>query len=341
MNRLRSSSPPGPRRLSRSAALFFFLVIALAAAPWARALERRDFAVKVLRRWAPSGWAVIERYEYTPWSYSLPGHSINLGKMDFMRYVRATTPPEMVAELPTAVHEICHSYARKMAWEMMATCHLPWRDSLALPVAAGVDVLVPLTPAFPCAAMASRIPQGLRDGRYRVYVISQSANQSTQSLGVYGLLEELCAYHRGTETGVELVGWARSSEGRLGDGLARLLQGVEGTYGARGEMKLFILAWLLEARASHMADYRAFMSNHEAVRAFVAIDEGFGRTIQRYSRLKAELAVAGVLSETDEALVLAGGARVISGGPLARRVADELAKREYVEMERAVREAAR
>lgn len=320
--------------------MFVLLALAAVALP-IRGLDRRAFAEQALRRWSPAGWAVIERYETTPWAYSLPGHSIQMTKADFLRYVPATAPAEMVTQLPTAVHEICHSYCRKIAWEIMTVRHLPWRDSLALPLAPGTDLLVPLTPAFPSAAFAERIPPALRDARFRVYVTSESASQSTQSSGVYGLLEELCAYHCGTRTAVDLVGWFRDGGALDRAGLTRIIAVVEGTYGARVQMKLFILAWLLEARAAHPAEYRAFMENREAARAFVAIDDAYAHTVQRYLRLKADLVANGLLTETADTFSVAGGPPLKSGGPTCRRYTEALAKPEYAAVERALREAAR
>lgn len=330
-----------PVRARRRRALVLALLALVAVALPLRALDRRAFAVDVLERWSPAGWAVIERYETTAWSYTLPGRSMQLSKADFMRYVPATEPAEMVPELPTAVHEICHSYCRKIAWEIMATRHLPWRDSLALPLSPGTDLLVPLTPTFPSAAFAERIPPPLRDARFRVYVTSESASQSTQSSGVYGLLEELCAYHCGTRTAVDLVGWFRAGDVRERAGLSRMIAVIEGTYGARVQMKLFILAWLLEARAAHPAEYRAFLDNRDAVRAFIAIDEAYARTIQRYVRLKSELVAAGLLRETADTFTVGNGPTLKSGAPACRRITEVLERPEYAAMERVVREAAR
>lgn len=316
--------------------------------------DRTAFALDVLKRYAPSGYDVIEQYDSTPWSFKLSDRSITMTRADFMTFVRGSSELEIVFDLVTAVHECCHNYSRKMPWYYFSRAHEKWREAIALPIAKGETIIVPLTLNFPAREIADRIPASLRDMRFRVYVDTPSTSQTTQLMGVYGLLDEFDAYLQGTRTGVDLEGWyareapptaplPNSGPGAVGSPWLAWMQSIEPIYPARAQFKLFILVWLTVARERHPDAFRAFMSNPVALRAFVKIDDAFDATIRRYLADRAALlkrlrAQGLTVAETDDAIRI-GDRGTGSGTPSYRAALAELAK--YAALEREIRKAAR
>jgi hypothetical protein len=310
MNTVRCTRGQWVRIAGATAAVVALVILAAAAAP---SPPPRAFALDVLARYAPDGRAIIARYESTPWAYRLSDRSISMSPTDFMDFVQARGPVDIVAALPTAVHETCHSYSRKLTWQVLCETHQPWRESLALPMGPGTELLVPLTPVFPSAAIAPRIDVSLREARYRTYIATDNANQTTQSKGIYGLLDELNAYRWGTRTAIDLLAWHQREGPRTRQSWTKGLQAVEGVYPARAQMTLFILTWLLEARIHHPIAYRAFIENTAAVKAFVTIDDVFARDIERYARVKAEILRETGMRETSDCIEMGGGFAIGTG----------------------------
>lgn len=325
-------------RLGRALTLFMLPLLTLA--PPARAFDRHAFAAAVLAQFAPASWAVVTRYEGSPWEFHLPERSIKMQPTDFMRFVRGQTEVDIVSELPTAVHETCHDYSRKMVWAWLSKRNLPWCDGMVLPIGPQEEVFVPFTPTFPSARFADRIPTALRDLRFDVYVVSKTPDQTTQKLGVYGLLDEFNAYQCGTRTAVDLLAWTRSRGPGTDAAWAQGLQIVEGTYTAHAQLKLFVLAWLTHAQTADPKAYHGFMTNRDALRAYVAIDDAFTKTISRYRRIKRELAATLPLRDVDGRIQVGRNSIVISGDATYARYAGELALPAYVAIERRIRAAA-
>jgi len=260
-----------------SAGLLILLMASACAEP---AAVRRNFALDVLQEYAPDGYEVVSLYESTPWSYALPGRSIQMSPADFMVFVRGSGEMDTVASLPTAVHETCHNFARKMPWYYLTQRKETWRECLAIPMRRGEVALVPITPTFPTKEIVPRIPATLRDIRFDIYVNSKTPEQTTQQSGVYGLLDEFNAYQQGTRTALDLEGWY--AKGGTPQAWERWRTGVEGLYSAHPQFKLFILAWLAQAREKHPEAYRAFLENRTAVETFLRVDVLFSDTIKRY-----------------------------------------------------------
>lgn len=321
------------------------LLIVLGASLPTLSIDRRTFALDVLRRYAPDGYEVIERYEQTPWSYSLPGRSITMSKGDFMAFVRGEQPMDIVENLPTAVHEGCHNYSRKMVWYMLQAQRQPWRDSIALPIKKGEVLLITVTQTFPAARAADRIPASLRDFRFKTYVSPSNPNQTTQQMGVYGLLDEFNAYQNGARTAADLLGWYERETPRSGEAWLKHFQAFEGTYAARGQFKLFILAWLAEARERHKDIYRNFLANREAVRAFLRIDQEFEAIIRRYNAarpgLYARLRARGLQVTEDERGIRIGDRGIGTSTLEYRQAMAELSKPTYAALEKELRAAGR
>ncbi len=252
-------------------------------------LHRRTFALSVLKRYSPQGFYIVHTYEHTPWSYRLGDHSIQFGKANFMDFVPGHTRLSVITALGTAVHESTHNFSRKLSWLLLSKSKRPWISSLAVPIRIGEICLVRLTPWFPSAEIAPLIPNAVRDLRFSTYVSPSNPDQSTQQIGIYGLLDEFNAYYHGTHTAVDLYGYfAHRAATSPADWLA-WIQSVEPVISARGQFKIFILASLIWARQHHPARYAGFLANHEAVQAFLKTDAGWVRLLSRYKKLKARL----------------------------------------------------
>ncbi|MHB2018564.1 MAG: hypothetical protein ACYCW6_16580 [Candidatus Xenobia bacterium] len=232
------------------------LLLLLVVVP-ALGVDRRQFCRDVLQRFAPDGYAIIQRYDSTPWHYQVGSNGITQSHADFMDFVTAQDPAGMVAQLGVAVHEECHNYSRKMAWYYMEQQHLPYADSLAYPVDHGDGVLVRLTPTFPAAETVHLIPPALQKGRFKVYIGVDNPHQTTQQMGIYGLMDEFVAYAHELRTDVDTEGWYLANKAWLGSWAG----GCQDAWTAHAEFELYLMAWLREAQQKHPDVYRQVLAN--------------------------------------------------------------------------------
>lgn len=261
------------------------------AAPAAPRSDRSAVAMEMLRKYAPAGYQVVHQYDHTPWAYKQPGCSISMTRADFMAFVQGSTPMEMAAGLPTAVHETCHSYNIKMAWYYMEKRSLGCGHFMAYPMNLDEVAVVRVTPTFPAVATVARVPAAARTHRFETYISRASRDQTTQKFGIYGLVDEFNAYSQGTRTAVDLVSFYEREAPLDPRAWLQCFQAVNGVSAARLEFKIFILAYLAEAKARNPAMYRAFVANRELMRAFFRVDAHFAATMQRYRQIQ-----GGVLS---------------------------------------------
>lgn len=254
------------------------------APPAAGSLSRRGIALTLLRRYSPIGYHLIQGYE------SCPDQYIRGRRLDFMAYVTGDTVEEIAASLNTAVHEICHAYAGAAGYALAADRNLPVGSRGCMAVYTGTaTIVVGYTPTFPTREIAQGFPDELKTLRYSTYVYPAEPNLATQVLGVYGLLDEFAAYYHGTRTAVDLFGFYRDEAAQTPENWLRFMGGVNSTFYAYLEFKLYILRYLRCAHDVYPELYWGIIGNHQFKEAFISIDRSFAQLMQRYFALKTEV----------------------------------------------------
>ena len=301
--------------------------------------------MEMLRKYAPAGYQVVYQYDHTSWAYKQPGCSIRMSRADFMAFVQGSTPMEMAVGLPTAVHETCHSYSSKMAWYYKEKRNLGCGHFMAYPMDLDEVAVVRVTPTFPAVETVARIPAAARTHRCETYISRASRDQTTQKFGIYGLVDEFNAYSQGTRTAVDLGAFYEREAPRDPRACLQYFQAVNGISSARLEFKIFILAYLAEAKARNPTMYRAFVANRELMRAFFRVDALFAATMQRYHRnqgaIVARLRSSGItVSENDRFLTI--GDRGVGTNTLSERSLDAvLAQPAFRSLEQELRSTVR
>jgi len=246
----------------------------------AGAASRRDTALRILDRYAPTGAAQVRWFEAMPLSYAIEGSSATFSPVDFTLWLTADDEAGIVDRLPTALHEMAHLQASRLAWQLAQARGCRW-DARAMGIVLAPEqaLLVVGTDAFPAREAASRIPPSLRGPRFAVYVTPSHPDHITQKHGIYGLLNEYAAYAVGARAALDLSAWYEE-HGQA----RRFLGSANNIYIPQAEFRLFFRAWLDEARARHPETYRAVVGNAGFREALRRVDERYAATVAAWFR---------------------------------------------------------
>ena len=302
-------------------------------------------AMEILRQYAPAGYQVIHVYDTTPWSYKQPNCSVTMSRADFMVFVQGATPMEMAAGLPTAVHETVHSFNQKMSWYYKEKRNLGCGDFMAYATTLDEVAVVRVTSTFPALECAARVPAVARTVRYETYISKAQRNHSTQKYGIFGLVDEFNAYSQGVRTAVDLAAFYEHEAPHAPHAWFQYFQGVGGISLARLEFKIYILAYMAEAKAKHPAMYRAFLANRELMRTIFRVDALFAATMQAHQRKKAavvaHLRSRGIEVSEDERFLTIGDRGTGTNAQAEKELSAVLAQPAFRSLEQELRAAAR
>jgi len=177
--------------------------------------------------------------------------------------------------------------------QMPATCYLKGRDF----------IYVPLTETFPSKKISSMLPDSLKEPkmvsklRIETYIDPASLNPSTQSQGIFGLLDEFDAYYHGMKAQFDIHRYYDTASHRKSrvDSIKTYLSFTWGNLYSGREFKIFILTYLLHAKKHEPKIYRELLDNAPFIEAFLSIDRDFERLVSDVLLYK-----EGVLKELSE-----------------------------------------
>lgn len=132
---------------------------------------------------------------------------------------------------------------------------------------------VEMIPTFPCEELSDVIAEDHRTQRYDTY-IEAGPTHVTQTRGIYGLLNEFCAYYQSANAVLE-VG---QSKGVLTDPIASTVHSIN-TVIPYYELKYWILTYLIYAEDNHPLDFQTAMENDALKQSFIALDTEFESVI--------------------------------------------------------------
>ena len=204
---------------------------------------------------------------------------------DFSLTCRYQDELDVVKLLATVVHECDHSLIGHLGFHLAVTSGKdfgdPWK-CMGLYLDDAERYLLPIAPAFPSREMAASAPPALRASfRFKQYVHPSVPNQSTQTEGIYGLLNEFHAYYWSARVDAELLSYL--VEGRRSyDNVFAFCGKADNAYSAYLEFRSYILHYLLFARTRDPALYAGLMENKEFRRMFSLIDEAYSRECERF-----------------------------------------------------------
>jgi hypothetical protein len=262
----------------------------------------------------PDGLFMLDAFEDAPRVLTFGNMTVTLDSHDdFDSYIRGDSRLEHVQCLNTLVHELSHAYTDRLAWAQAAERNLAveMKDQYSCYyLGGGESVLVHETPGFPSRDIHADFPAELKTERYRTYVHPSKPDLGTQKHGVYGLLDEFIAYYQGTRAAFRCAPFFREQAGRSPRVWLDFFDTVHSTSFARAEFRLYILRYLLRARAKAPKTYRLILENDGFRTVFNAVDSLYGALIEDFSRMKQEtleaLGQAGYRTEVDNRYVFIG-----------------------------------
>ncbi|RMG23331.1 MAG: hypothetical protein D6730_14650 [Bacteroidetes bacterium] len=270
-------------------------------------------AWKFVRQYDPQGYAILRAYYKAPLEFEFEEINISIGSQnDMRRYIDSSSHELFLNSLNTLVHEACHGYTHHTAFRQLekAGISYEWGQHYSLfYLAKDQQLLVKHTQAFPSAELHGSFPDSLITSRYHTYIYP-SAPITTQSTGIYGLLDEWHAYYHGTKNAVLQYPYYRTYARDDYERWAPYFTGVHGTWLAYPEFKLYILHYLLYAQAHQPETFEAIMHNVAFKQVYTQIDSLFGKLLtdfqQQKTRTLQDLMMAGVNCGEDEEFVFLG-----------------------------------
>lgn len=246
-------------------------------------------ALKILKKYSPDGYEIITDYRQAPASYKFGNAKMSFYKNNsFKRYLATKNRLTLAGSLSTAVHEMNHAYTDLCAYRHLKTIEMG-EEYECYYLDDGKYVIVKLTETFPVKNMSSEVPQELRTFRYETYMSKPSKNQSTQTSGVYGLLNEFNAYYQGSKTSYNLYDYyTDETEGKVSD-RQLWMQNFDGSFFAYAEFRYYILMYLIYAEKNEKEIYEGIMQNAEFKQVFNYVDQAFFQLIADYQSRRAKL----------------------------------------------------
>ena len=277
----------------------------------------------LLSRYSPPAHALVSAVEALPDRFELAngGYTVSRSRT-FDDYVRDATTATFITTATSGVHETTHAYAGSMALQLQAERGLARRGRALAIVADAAPILVLPTETYPAYEMSETFPFDARTSTYAVYV-DPERRRGAHHGGVYRFLDEYAAYYQGARTTADL--WAWVEEGAPVD--RRLMVNYALAFDAartrRHQIRLFILHYLLHARAHRPDVYAGVLGNDEFRRAFAEVDAAFDRLESRMAEIEAPVVALSRARGADirwvEGDLRVGGAVAFPGDSRARR----------------------
>lgn len=219
---------------------------------------------------------------YSPDAYFILTH---VGDFAFEKYLDHHTPLGIAQELNTVVHESVHrlnflsDFDAQVKYNHPVTSYYLKADQM---------IVVPVGNVFNSVELNQFVPRSLQQevNRYTTYIGNTEGEMvSSQVNGIYGIIDELCAYYHGTKVSYDLYEYY----------LRELCPGfkdahcwrnyfteITGTLSACYEFKLFLSWYLQYARKHHPQIYDSCMSNLPLRVVFTLLDDLFGELEKQY-----------------------------------------------------------
>ncbi len=241
----------------------------------------------LLTRYSESGDHIVSSYEALPTSFTMKGSTFTIERGGFTEYFTSPMPDYLVSNMGTAVHETYHLYANAMTYQILAQENRfagPFGEH-ACDLGSGIIHIVQ-SENFPAREMDATFPQDARTFRYETYVSPSAESQSTQTRGVYGLLDEFTAYHYSARTSVDFWPWIRDEAPINLNLMVAYVVDLHESAVPYAEFKLYILHYLLHARTHHPEMYEGIIASQGFREAFQATDEAYGSLLQDAAALE-------------------------------------------------------
>lgn len=204
---------------------------------------------------------------------------------DFTEYLSGSTDERSLLQaVNTVVHEECHEITNSRGLQILKNIfgriYNKFYNYHYFYISDRCSVLIKISDTFPSREMAHTFPEHLRTFRF-TYITAKDERQSTQVLGIYGLLDEFNAYYQGTRAALDLLPYYKSkgATANWNDYFQNVNVTLYGCY----EFKFYILKYLIYARSYHNDIFQEIQKNYSFIRAFMEIDKMIKKLEKEYS----------------------------------------------------------
>jgi len=252
------------------------------------------YAKSILKKYSSEAYYIVDEDEKSARVFDFA----NGGKMEFTTvndlnlYIKSTDVNGILSEINTGVHETTHDFTSLYAYKLLLEgglknlgtstylCYTPYKNN---------PIVVRVTKVFPSAELNTVIPDDYQTERFATYVYPSKPIQGTQIHGVYGLLDEMHAYYKGTKACLDLKPFYETELEQTSANWISYFKNVYSTYFSYGEFRYFILKYLIYAKDKHPEVYEKIMENKEFKEAFLKTDKAFATLGTDIAKNKAEI----------------------------------------------------
>jgi len=253
-------------------------------------------ALEILKEYDSQAYGIVTKANNlkTSYNFAFCGRKITtFSSGSILGYIDERTEEGIIKDLPTVVHELTHGYVGHPHDYLLENKICPEKKYQIYPFE-NKEVLLALTPTFASRELAKVIPKDKITFRYETYITGTS---STQSQGVYGLLDEWHAYYVGARTSFLLKEYYQKTVQKPHDWI-NFFSHINSELVAYYEFRYFILTYLQHAKQNNPAIFKAIIQNAEFKKVFKYVDDSYAKLISDFkafrNQLQADLQKKGV-----------------------------------------------
>jgi len=244
-----------------------------------------DWIMETLRTYSPTSYGIINQYKINGNSISYNHRSSTFG-MTHLEFCDRSSIKQFLSSISTTVHETTHGYDSQIPYMLAKQGSFIWNDGNSegfyFDDLYKVAFKFPKNKLFPSAELIRTIPIELRTFRFPTYITSSSRNQSTQSEGIIGLMEEFNAYYHGSKVIFDLLPVFKEEYGNnfLWSWSSQFTSNSESFY----EFDFFIKEYLLYAKSNYPELYQELKNDNEFKLIYKNIRSRFSSLIDQYEK---------------------------------------------------------
>ncbi len=243
-------------------------------------------------------WVLQRTQELSPFSYALlseyakyPSGSVSNGSTSISSTMKPfdlidfTSEKTILASLSTSVHETMHAYNGflPLVRKEDGTSYSFKDEGYMIDVNRCKILKHVEAPLFPSKDLVATIPTHLRTFRFKTYVQGEPTLTSTQSSGIYGLMDEFLAYYSGTKVVFDLKPlFLEYFDPNYG--FVKWSSEISANQGAFYEFDFFIKEYLLFAKSNHPELYDQLKQDADFREVYQTVQSKFIALTQQYEK---------------------------------------------------------
>ncbi|MDH5655079.1 MAG: hypothetical protein OEZ34_04190 [Spirochaetia bacterium] len=254
-----------------------------------------NFVLYVAKNYSPDAYYILSRCKYDIMKFHNGNFSDN-------------RKDSIMASFQTMVHECHHSLDSTVGPVLMnlsgvspSVEDLLRGNTIKMPTSIYIKkqdfLFVHPSEIFPSKKILPFLPDYLKvknlpsSARIDIYINSKTPYDSTQNLGIYGLLEEFSAYYQGMKAMHDIRKYYANDShhsSKKTSAISYLALPFGNIYSGR-EFKIFILTYLTHAKRKHPEVYKGILNNESFIKAFFEVDQNFENLIIDVKSYRKEL----------------------------------------------------